>query len=258
MSWMGGGACGDEEKARWLSGQTLRGWECGKGGGIPEWLMSSLGNWLVGGELIPEMVTVRDVWREGDELSFEWVQRSPGRKKEYLPGAAVRCWECTNCQSEGKVCRPKNSGEFRGAYYDRKAWPSLGGLGWFPWGSTIRGAFPSDKQGPALERHPWRIPVCPRALPGPNPADLPAVPPVPHKRHLPVAASAHNTLVAVGGQGHDPGTNPQSRCGGSGGWASERQQGTPLMPERLGCPRRLRSRGLRASSQARPIATPLP
>ena len=82
--------------------------------------------------------------------------------------------------------------------------------------------------------------------------------PVPHKRHLPVAAFAHDTQVAVGGQGHDPGADPQSGCGGRGGRGGERRRETPLMPERMWYPRPPRRPCPGARAEARPTATPLP
>lgn len=124
--------------------------------------------------------------------------------------------------------------------------------------SEVRGASPSHKRGSALGRRLRRTPACPLPLPGPNSADLPAVPPVPHKRHLPVAAFAHDTQVAVGGQGHDPGADPQSGCGGRGGRGGEWRRETPLMPERMWYPRPLRRPCPGARAEARPTATPLP
>lgn len=99
---------------------------------------------------------------------------------------------------------------------------------------------------------------APSPFKGPNSADLPAVPPVPHERHLPVAAPAHDPQVAVGCQGHVPGAGPQSECGGGGGQGSTAQRNAPLMPERLRCPRLRRQPGPGANARAEPTATPLP
>lgn len=102
---------------------------------------------------------------------------------------------------------------------------------------------------------------APRLLQGPNSADLPAVPLVPHERHLPVAAPAHDTQVAVGGQGHVPGAGPQSGCGDGGGDGKRgraTQREAPLMPERLRCPRLRYQPGPGARAKAEPTATPLP
>lgn len=104
-------------------------------------------------------------------------------------------------------------------------------------------------------------PLPSRRLQGPISADLPAVPLVPHERHLPVAAPAHDTLVAVGGQGHVPGAGPRSGCGDGGSSGKQgrtTQRETPLMPERLRRPQRRYQPGPGADAKAEPTATPLP
>lgn len=102
------------------------------------------------------------------------------------------------------------------------------------------------------------VPLTP--MTGPKSADLPAVPPVPHERHLPVAAPAHDPQVAVGGQGHVPGAGPQSGCGGGGGGGGQRrrpQQDARCMSERLRC-LWLRRQPDPGQSANGPTVTPLP
>lgn len=112
---------------------------------------------------------------------------------------------------------------------------------------------------PNLRTVPSANPCDPRPLMGPDSADLPAVPPVPHERHLPVAAPAHDLQIAVGGQGHVPGAGQQSGCGGGDGrQGSWPQREAQLMPGKLRCPRRRRRPGRGANAKARPTETPLP
>lgn len=98
------------------------------------------------------------------------------------------------------------------------------------------------------------VPLTP--MTGPKSADLPAVQPVPHERHLPVAAPAHDPQVAVGGQGHVPGAGPQSGCGG-GGQGKRPQQDAGVMSERLRCLWLRRQPGPGPNANG-PKETPLP
>lgn len=117
---------------------------------------------------------------------------------------------------------------------------------------------------------PLRVP---RPRMGPNSADLPAVPPVPHERHLPVAAPTNDPQIAVGGQGHVPGAGQKSGCGAAAGHsegprscprscrAGGCREGPPRAraqspgPRRRRChsdPRRRRSAHARAAREAPP------